>query len=401
MKKLKKNIASIAMCAGVLTLTNTAVAATPPSAGLFQPLTNWITYFYGIITYPPAVKFTKAETTNTAEVPATKTAPAMSATRAASISAQKATSENLQNTLMQFPYALHQNDTVGGPKLETKLLTAQKKDYATYFHDNSIASLSNAPPKTATQDDPGTQASDTLYFSNPEGVAAKLQSGQTFSTAQKKLIAKPPIINNGFLDYSQFGTPMVYTKAQEINASNFVKYAAQSTQNLTAGVDFAELSKYPLALPTVVASPAYLDYMFTVRSMLALRSISINMLNHIRLERQSMPGLGAAAGLTTDAASPLQVEAYQANHRITDKKWYKHIENALPSTLMREQLIISAEREQQAFQAHLDSERLLAAITAMNMLTYNEAMGAALKEKAMKLSTVISSATKPTPTGKQ
>ncbi|OGT45794.1 MAG: hypothetical protein A3E82_07145 [Gammaproteobacteria bacterium RIFCSPHIGHO2_12_FULL_38_11] len=391
MKKFN-SVLTIVLTSTALTISNTAAAA-----DIFAPLENFITTFYNNQAYPTAVTFSTPKTINTATIPATKTTPALPVTRAASAAAQQATSANLQNSLLQFFYALHANDKPGtSPKLKNTIKTAEGTDFSTYFTNNSIASLTTSPPAkpAITKDNPGTQASDTLYFSNPTGVYSTLTSNKKPSQADIKLVTKPTIINNNFLDYAAFFTPMAYTQAQTVDASNFIKYAAQSTRNLTSGVNFNILSTNPIALPAVVTSPEYYDYMFMVRSLLAVRSISINMLNHIRFERTPMPSLGKAAGLTTDAASPLQVESYQANHRITDKTWYTQITNATPATVQRETLIVLAEIEQQNFQAHLDRERLLAAITALNLTSSNQAMSAALQEKATKLNDLIGRETK-------
>ena len=103
-----------------------------------------------------------------------------------------------------------------------------------------------------------------------------------------------------------------------------------------------------------------------------------------------MDGLGTAAGLAaTQKASPLQVEAYQANHRIQDSKWYQSVQNASPADVQRNILIVLAEIEHQNYEAHLDRERLLAAITASNLQTNIGAISNVLTQDGQKLNDEI------------
>jgi hypothetical protein len=143
-----------------------------------------------------------------------------------------------------------------------------------------------------------------------------------------------------------------------------------------------------------------------MRSILAIRSMSINILNQLIAERTPMPGLASAAGfneknlksLTPNeqeefkngkSASPLQVEAYQANHRIQDPKWYQSVQNASPADVQRNILITLAEIEHQNYEAHLDRERILAALTASNLMSNMGTINTVLDQGGSKLNTEI------------
>ncbi|MCX7120940.1 MAG: hypothetical protein NTZ67_04095 [Gammaproteobacteria bacterium] len=405
MKKEHK-IVAIVISTATLALSNTTFAAAP-APSIFTPLENFITQFYTTEVYPSAIDFKKAQTINTATTstpstlathgnPAIAGNPKTPYTQAAAIVAQHATSANLENSLLQFPHALLANVTPAShpDMLKNTVKTAEKVDYGTYFNDNTLASLTTTPRTPPTSNNPGTQASDTLYLNEPTA----LLNGKSTNNPDVKALTEPKIINNDFLNFAAFITPMAYTTPQKINAMNFVKYAAQSTKNLTSGVNFSGFADKATIqnLPKMINSQAYQKYMFTVRSLLALRSISINTLNQLIAERTPMPGLAAAAGLTgTAEASPLQVESYQANHRVSDPKWYTKIKNDSPATVQRETLIVLAEMEQQNFQAHLDSERLLSAITALNLSTSSSEMDTGLKKAGSDLSGLVTNLTRP------
>src|SRR3990167_8326524 len=133
-----------------------------------------------------------------------------------------------------------------------------------------------------------------------------------------------------------------------------------------------------------------------MRSLLALRSISVNLLNQLIAERTPMPGLAQAAGLPANSqakASPLQVEAYQANHRVDNPQWYNtDVAQASPATVQRETLIVLAEIEHQNYQAHLDRERILAALTESDLQMNAEVMDGFMKQAQSKLNTAITDA---------
>jgi len=313
--------------------------------------------------------------------------------QAAALNAQQETAANLQNSLMHIYYrfAGQQKETL------TDIKTAEGTDFKTYDQDNTLGALTSNPITSSNDtNDPGTNASDTLYFK-------KLPSSMTSDSTPSVLIPKK--INNSFLDFASFITPTAYTPTQQINAANFLKYAAQSTQNLAGDLNFTKIT--PQTLGTIKNEPTYQAYMFTIRSLLAIRSININALNQLKAERTPIPDLFEAAGgkvggagnltqaeVSAKEASPLQVEAYQANHRFDNPQWYQSVENASPATVQRETLIVLAEIEHQNYEAHIDRERLLAATTAQNLLTNLQVMNTTLTLQESQLQKTINDDTK-------
>lgn len=292
----------------------------------------------------------------------------------ASKSANTATSNNLANSLTQFNYELHKSKgtsvlTEDPNALKfyalTQVQAGQYKQipYEQYDNDNSLNSLIN-----------GNAASDTLYMQQ-----TKVDQDTRISTQNKPLLKKPEQINNNNFNFSALFEPTSYQIVKGSNgqqqdpqwqaANSYIVFAAQSTKNLAEGLKLNALKEYPAALADLKTDPNYLKYVMTIRSLLAIRSITIDTLEHLITERTPHPKWGKAIGdpNKNDTASPLQVEAYQANHRIEDPNWYNSIMNDAPITIQRTIAIELAEIEHQNYQAHLDRERILAALTASNL----------------------------------
>lgn len=297
--------------------------------------------------------------------------------QAVAFEAKKDTSHNLTNSLSQFYYEMNKDDS----NLMKSYYTAEGHSFATYMGDNSLSALSVGPD---------TKASDTLYSTDTSGLT---------TTSDINSVKKPSVTHDDYFDFGTLITPLVYTPTEQTAAKYYLKYAVQSTQNLTTGIDFTKLYKNPAAIAALKKNPAYQSYALTLRSMLALRSVSLNNLNQLIAERTSLPGLGAAAGLAPGpnnqpvAASPLQVEAYQATHRVDNPAWYTQIANDSPATLQRETLIVLAEIEKQNYEAHLDRERILATLTAENLQSSMETTKTLLIQEASKINTAIANAT--------
>lgn len=284
--------------------------------------------------------------------------------QAATSLAKKHTSDNLSNSLTAFPYALYQNTSVA----KTIKTIDGKQSFSDYMNENSIIGLTQRP---------SGKSFDSLYLDssiNP-GLYADI-------TMQDPQLKKPSDLSNDFLDFGALFSNNSYSPSQQHNAKEYVKYAAESTTNFASGLDLKALANQPRLVSQLVNSDSYAEYQYKVRTLLAIRSILINSLNHLIAERTPMKGLGAAAGLAANTpASPLQVEAFRANRRAENlltaqqkqlpkdqqPNWYTTVENASPATVQRETLIVLAEIEQQNYQAHLDRERILAAITALGL----------------------------------
>lgn len=325
--------------------------------------------------------------------------------------AQRETSENLYNTLSQFPYAMYSNNQTtlaniadlkpAGTKDLSPTSTNKNPTFTDYMNENSLSRLST-----------NTHASDTLYLA---GTTAELNAGSS-QPAQ----LKPKTLNNDYLNFANLITPITYTPSQAVGANQFLKYAAKSTQNLTEGVNLDKLYNKKAALNALVADDTYQKYVVTIRSILAIRSISINTLNQLIAERTPVAGLektitpaitaennaiklyNASNNSQTplpqipvpqpDSVSPLQVEQFQATHDIENPAWYNTVANYPAATVQREILITLKEIQRQNFQAHLDSERLLAAITAQNLLSNSQQISQTLEQETQDINNAIDSA---------
>lgn len=312
----------------------------------------------------------------------------LSPSEAAAYNAAQNTQHNLKNSLLQFYYGVNQDDTTLMKNFDA---AGTNQPYKTYMDLNSPIALSGL---TTTS---GTQASDTLYSADTNSL------GSTAYQTHKKWLQKPPATHNNYFDFSTLITPIAYTETEQTAASYFLKYAAQSTQNLTEGVNFTKLYANPSALYALKNNPVYQNYVLTLRNMLAVRSISMTILNQLIAERTPLPGLAGAAGLPQVGqaeASPLQVEKYQATHDLNNPNWYSTVAQESPATVQRELLITMKEIEKQNYQAHLDREQILAALTAANLQSNSASMSAMLLQETSKLNTAITNAinaSKPAP----
>lgn len=318
-----------------------------------------------------------------------------SAQSTTSLSANTATSNNVSNALTRFVYELHKSSSDTSDPLATTVHAwkqsapgqYEKIPYKKYDQENQLGTLINS--KTGA-------ASDTLYMNQTQiGDAGNL------STAEQTALKKPENTYDNNFNFAALFEPTSYQITKSSNnsepqdpqlqaANNYVLYAAQSTQNLADGLNLTSLKEHPAAVAKFKTDPNYWKFAMTVRTLVAIRSITIDTLEHLIAERTPHPGWGKVIGdpNKNGTASPLQVEAYQANHRIQDPNWYQSIMKDAPITLQRTMVIELAEIEHQNYQAHLDRERILAALTAANLQS-NSASNMALKEQIGTLNTDI------------
>lgn len=259
---------------------------------------------------------------------------------------------NATDTFTQFLYAMYQSDT----SFTTQLQTASGNPFSTYVNDNSILSLTVGA---------GAVASDTLYIHNLDQYGAQYITG-----TNKQFLAKPEAgkvaLHDTYFNYATLITPSVYTPEQQTAATQFIRYATEDTANLTEGVSFSQLYKQPDALLALKQNPVYQNYVMTIRNLVAIRSMTLNTLGALVTERTPSANLAGAAGQTVSGpVSPLQVEAYQANHRIEDPNWYQKIDSESPAAVEHEIAIELAEIEHQNYQAHLDRERIMSELSAI------------------------------------
>lgn len=335
-----------------------------------------------------------------------------SPTEAASLFAQKHTADNVTNTLTQLPFAMNNLTSDAATTVLNGIKTADGNSFGPsssglggYFATRSLQAL------TVGENAPG---SDTLY------VGDATSKGTTTYTSNLSFLQQPANPTNNAFNFANIIDPTGYTPAQLSDAKRFVEYAAQSTQDITEGFNFSTLFGKPKALLALKQMSSYQHYVMRLRTLVALRSMNINTLNQMIAERTTITGLGTTAGIgkftinygsngqvnsvtkTPIAdASPLQVEAYQANHRVEDPNWYAKIETASPATIQRDTLVVLAEIEHQNYEAHLDRERLLAAISAISLQTGMTSMSSFLLQARSTVNTDISTALNPPSTPKK
>lgn len=362
-------------------------------AGGFEGLEKYIGTLYGDgkewvhhRDHRPIPNLAQVVATNTAQAQLPNSTHQLPASRAAALLAKQETTGNIHNTLMQYTYSMYAQDK----NVIDTLKTADGKKFSDYVNNNSLAAMTV-----------GTKAAagDTLSVQD-ETTKTKIIDWLN----DKPLLETPTETHNDFMDFSGLLNDTSYTTQQEKAAKDFVKYAAQSTQDVTVGINLSKLYGSASALLAVKQSPIYQEYVMTIRSLIANRSITLNTLNQLIAERTPMQGLGQAAGLqpTTPAsgktpavyppASPLQVEEYQATYRVEDPTWYANLDKASPATLQREQVVMLAEIEKQNLQAHLDRERILSELTALNLQMSTANTQSVLQQAASKVNGVIQSA---------
>lgn len=426
---MKKTVINTFVTATALIIASAAHAQTPPtwpaapepSPGDIKKLEQYISVLYQNVgdfminqNFQPISELQQMINTNTLMV------NDLSPNQAAGQQAAKETSNNLTNSLQQFPYAIFQSV----PNESKKFKTAEGQPYTDYMKDNEPKSLAGDPKLLFTQasDTPyATQTQVTGFQASPKELPwlKAPSTGNNSSTFNNGSMSNSPsnnpilLENNNNFNFASLITPTAYSSTEAAAAKRYVIYAAQSTQDLTTTLtnckerpcSITELASNPAALIAIKKDPIYAEFALTVRSMLAIRSITINTLNHLIAERTPMPGLAAAAGfnkkdkskltpqeqneLKNNEASPLQVAEYQANHRIQDPNWYQSVQNASPADVQRNILIVLAEIEHQNYEAHLDRERLLAAITASNLQSSLGTANTVLEQEGAKLNTEI------------
>lgn len=273
--------------------------------------------------------------------------------------AQTATQNNIDNSLNQFMYKMN-------PKAKISIAGSPNEPFSNYMINNSTRTLLKNSP-----------ANDTLYVSEKN-----LRGKQsTYYVTHQKQLRKPIKKYNNYFNFSSLITPTSYNPQQEEAAKSFVKFATKDTQDLLSGVKgLDKLKTNAKALHYLKdSSTRYQNYKFNMRSLLAIRSLETNVLNGLIAERTPVSNLAKTTGLPCTgqycSASPLKIEAYRADHRLQSnctknpKCWYNSIQNVSPATMQRKMLIVLAEIEHQNYQAHLDRERLLAALAMLNIQT--------------------------------
>ena len=213
-------------------------------------------------------------------------------------------------------------------------------------------------------------ASDTIYSNDPTVIALQASNASELPAWG---ISQPSVLHDNYFNFASLMQPLAYTDGgtaasaflnfitQSYNLpSTLINYGAFQTKLGQASTPADKMSLYLQLLQDT----NYINYQLSTRSATATRSIVVNNFQNLAAERTPVTGLGTSAGLPTPNASPLEVESYLATRRANSPSWYTQVQTESPANVQRETLVVLAEIEAQNFQAHLDSERLLATLSA-------------------------------------
>ncbi len=174
---------------------------------------------------------------------------------------------------------------------------------------------------------------------------------------------------------------------QPLVANTFIQYAT-GLANPMRTADFTSMklpsdqSNRNAYLYQLQEKPTVRDYLTALRNYTAQLSVGISNFYYLYNERMPIkdarladkasalvipPSNPLLPPAPTGAVSPLEIEKYLATRRVSDSGWYTAMQNALPSTLLRETLFLLAEIPPMLFQLHLDLERILATMSAMQI----------------------------------
>lgn len=232
----------------------------------------------------------------------------------------------------------------------------------------------------------GVPASDTLYINNPITLASSY--GNTsfniekyYGSSQKYTIGPPPMNENNYFSVSSLLEPTAFTPSEANAANAYMIYLTKSYNNPASNLKLSKLKTYlnnlsaakrPQALYNFISSSEYKKYQLAVRSNMAMKSIAINNFEHLIAERT--PSKTAVQGITTPDGSqvithpsPMQVEQYQALHREANPAWIQSLQSQSSTTLQREIAVELAQIIKQNYQAHQDRERIITALSAMQL----------------------------------
>ena len=219
-------------------------------------------------------------------------------------------------------------------------------------------------------------ASDTIYSNDPLVLALDSQNASELPSWG---LTQPTTLHDNYFSFSSLLQPLVYTD-NGTAATGFLTFITQGYNNPAAPINYSAFQqklgqaqgpgdKMSLYLQLLNDSN-YINYQLSARSALASRSVAVNNFQNLITERTPVAGLGTTAGLVSSTgtpipnASPLEVESYLATRRANNPAWYTQVQTESPASVQRETLAVLAEIEAQNFQAHLDSERLLATVSA-------------------------------------
>jgi len=244
------------------------------------------------------------------------------------------------------------------------MINAKKIREQRIAHNNLTNKLTMAVP-----------ASDTLYSNNPQVIMAQYETGSNY------YIGPPKVNDDNYFNVASVLSPTGYTPGELKAARDYMTYFTKSYNNPANKIDLSKLhtklqtmtpKKQYVTLHNIVSGQSllgstYQQYQLALRSNMAAKSIAINNFNHLIAERSpsktAVSGITNKSGKTITHPSQLQVESYQANHRIDNPAWIKSLQSQSSTTLQRETVVLLAEIAHQNYQAHIDRERILTTLS--------------------------------------
>ncbi len=207
-------------------------------------------------------------------------------------------------------------------------------------------------------------------------------------------------------------TPVAYQQTplgkqtidQKADAYAFIQYVTNLADPMpTADFDNMKMpdkytSKTAYLQEVLLNKPEVKSYLTGLRFYTAQISVALSNFYYLYNERMPITDPKAqqqAAAIAPQLAkagpiSPLQIQQFLATRRVSDPAWYTAMQNALPSTLLRESLFLLAEMPPMLFQLHIDLERLLATMSAMQVQIANNNR-LMLEQSRDKVSSILSS----------
>lgn len=181
--------------------------------------------------------------------------------------------------------------------------------------------------------------------------------------------------------------PLVYDSEEaQAAARRYIQFVMSGVDPLTT-VPIADLTN--AQKEQLDNTPVGRDYKIRLRSMVAQRSVALNNLLQLYVDRMPVPNLGKDAGLPGENpdASPAQVQEYLATRRTKNASWYEEMSTAAPATVAREQLFLTAEIQRQIYQLHKDNQQMLLILSmiALQNLQMNKIIDHSKEDAARKL----------------
>ncbi|MCB1827476.1 MAG: hypothetical protein KDH94_03540 [Coxiellaceae bacterium] len=231
----------------------------------------------------------------------------------------------------------------------------------------------------------GVPASDTIYINNyTSAISAneithnEIQNFYNSSTPYTDAFTK--LNDDSYFSVASLLEPSAYSQSTQASVNAYMDYLTKSYENPAAAINYNDLKSYLNSnkskaaqnLYNFLKSSQYQNFQLALRSNMAAKSIAIYNLNKLRAERtpskETVSGIYTPDGKTAISnPSPLQVEQYQDLHRVEDPAWIASLQQQSSTTLQREIAVELAQIIKQNYQSHMDNERMLATLSAIEL----------------------------------